>query len=294
VRLITVPSTIAPTQERIEVTDVSNSKTMLVPGATLRYDVVGAGPVLLLIHGGIADSAMLKGLAGILANRYTIVTYDRRGYGDSPLEDPGQEQSVELHADDAHRLLSTIATEPANLLGLSSGAFIGLELAGRHPEQVRTAVAFEPPIAELLTDREQLRGESQEVYETYRRDGAQAAMARFTAMVQGDSDSAPAVPPGDPTPEMLELMARLGRNAEFFFAHEFLQFASWLPNIDALRSIRTAIGGGEASGTQAARRAANALAERLGTDVIEFPGDHGGLMTQPEAFAARLHSVLRG
>jgi pimeloyl-ACP methyl ester carboxylesterase len=215
------------------VTDVSNATAVGVPGATLRYDVVGAGPMLLLIHGGIADSAMLRGLAAVLADRFTVVTYDRRGYGDSPLEDPGQEQSIGLHADDAHRLLSSIATEPADVLGLSSGAFVGLELATQHPEQVRTVVAFEPPLTELLPDR-----------------------------------------------------------AEFFFAHELPQYDGWLPDFDALRPVQTVIGGGDASGTQPARRAADALAERVGTEVVEFPGDHGGLMTQPDAFAARLAEVL--
>jgi pimeloyl-ACP methyl ester carboxylesterase len=268
------------------VTDVSNATAVGVPGATLRYDVIGAGPMLLLIHGGIADSAMLRGIAGALADRFTVVTYDRRGYGDSPLEDPSQEQSIDLHADDAHRLLSSIATEPADVLGLSSGAFIALELATQRPEQVRRVVAFEPPLTELLTDREQLRTDREEIIDIFRRDGAQAAMAKFTTMVQGDSEPEP------PGPEMLELMARLGRNAEFFFAHEFLQYDGWLPEIDALRPVQTVIGGGDASGTQPARRAADALAERLGTDVVEFPGDHGALMTQPDAFAARLVEVL--
>lgn len=273
-------------------TDVSNATAVGVPGATLRYDVIGAGPMLLLIHGGIADSAMLRGLAGVLADRFTVVTYDRRGYGDSPLEDPSQEQSIGLHADDAHRLLSSIATEPADALGLSSGAFIGLELATQHPEQVRRVVAFEPPLTELLTDREQLQTDREEIIDIYRRDGVQAAMAKFTTMVQGDSGAEPPVPPSDPSPEMLELMARMGRNAEFFFAHEFLQYDGWLPDFDALRPAQTVIGGGDASGTQPARRAADALAARLGTDVVEFPGDHGGLMTQPDAFAARLAEVL--
>jgi pimeloyl-ACP methyl ester carboxylesterase len=89
----------------------------------------------------------------------------------------------------------------------------------------------------------------------------------------------------------------MGRNAEFFFEHEYTQFGDWLPALDALREApgRIVIGGGEASGTQPARRAADALAERLGVQVAEFPGDHGsGIMEQPDAFAARLEAVLRG
>jgi hypothetical protein len=68
-------------------------------------------------------------------------------------------------------------------------------------------------------------------------------------------------------------------------------------DLDARREAagRIVIGGGEASGTQPARRTADALAERLGVQVAEFPGDHGsGVMEQPDAYAARLEGVLRG
>jgi pimeloyl-ACP methyl ester carboxylesterase len=278
------------------VIEATKAGALQVPGARLRYDVTGTGPVLLLVHGGIADSAMLKQFAALLASRHTVVTYDRRGYGDSPLDDPDQEQSVELHADDAHRLLAEITSEPADVVGFSSGAFIGLELVARHPEQVCTLVAFEPPITELLPDREWHRADGQEIYETYRRDGSGAAMARFTGVVEGESGPDSAGPSPDPTPEMLEFTARMGRNVEHFFAREFLPFGDWLPDVEALREApgRTVVGGGDASGTQPARRAADALAERLGAGVAEFPGDHAGAVTQPEAFAATLERALGG
>jgi pimeloyl-ACP methyl ester carboxylesterase len=278
-------------------TELENPTALRVPGASLHYELTGTGPVLLLIHGGVADSGILHDFAGRLADRHTVVAYDRRGYGGSALDGPDQQQSVELHADDAHRLLTELTDEPADVLGLSSGAFIGIELATRRPEQLRTLVAFEPPVVELLPDREWFHADGRETYEIYRREGAGAALAKFSNLVQDGSEAEPAGPPSDPDPEMLEFMARMGRNAEFFFEHEYMQFGDWLPDLDALREApgRIVIGGGEASGTQPARRAADALAERLGVQVAEFPGDHGsGIMEQPDAFAARLEAVLRG
>ena len=278
-------------------TDVSTTTAVRVPGASLQYEIAGTGPLLLLIHGGIADSSSLKDFAARLADRHTVVTYDRRGYGDSPLDDPDQEQSVELHADDAHRLLTELTAEPADVLGLSSGAFIGIELARRHPEQIRTLVAFEPPLVELLPDRETFHADGRETYELYRREGAGAALARFSSMVQDGSDAEPAAPPSEPDPQMQEFMARMGRNVEFFFGHEYMPFGGWLPDLDALRTTpaRIVIGGGEASGMQPARRAADAVAERLDVQVTEFPGDHGsGIMEQPDAFAGRLEDLVRG
>jgi pimeloyl-ACP methyl ester carboxylesterase len=49
-----------------------------VPGANLYYELRGSGPVLLLVCGGVYDAAGYAGLAEQLADRYTVVTYDRR------------------------------------------------------------------------------------------------------------------------------------------------------------------------------------------------------------------------
>src|SRR5262249_59794224 len=133
----------------------TKSNTLRVPGAALYYEVGGSGPVLLLICGGVYDAAGYAALAERLAGRYTVVTYDRRGNSRSPLDGPPAPQRIQVHGDDAHRVLSAVgvtASEPAHVFGNSSGAMIGLELAARHPEQVRTLVAHEPPIFELLPD----------------------------------------------------------------------------------------------------------------------------------------------
>jgi len=54
------------------------------------------------------------------------------------------------------------------------------------------------------------------------------------------------------------------------------------------------VGIGETSAGQLAHRAAVALAERLGTPPVTFPGDHGGFGSRPGQFAETLHKVLTG
>ena len=49
---------------------------------------------------------------------------------------------------------------------------------------------------------------------------------------------------------------------------------------------------GETSGEEIAPRSTLALAERLGTPAIPFPGDHAGFMGDPEGFAAAVRRVL--
>src|SRR3954451_5447831 len=98
-----VASSRAATPE--EHTMETTTNTLTVPGATLYYEVRGAGPVLLLICGGVYDGAGSAGLPDQLADRYTLVTYDRRGNSRSPLHSRRERQSIKVHADDARRIL---------------------------------------------------------------------------------------------------------------------------------------------------------------------------------------------
>jgi pimeloyl-ACP methyl ester carboxylesterase len=281
--------------------------TLKVPGASLYYEIRGSGPVLLLICGGVYDAAGYAGLAGQLAGRYTVVAYDRRGNSRSPLDGPPEQQRIEVHGDDAHRVLAAVGVtsgEPAHVFGNSSGAIIGLELAARHPEQVRTVVAHEPPIFELLPDRDHWRTVIRDVADTFGKQGAGPAGEVLNAALQmsgggPEDDRAPGggpAPQGEPDPETMQMMARIGQNMVFFIGYEVPPFARYTPDIAALRAspVRVVMAVGEASHGEPPYRAAFAVAERLGTEPAVFPGDHGGFGSEPVAFAAKLHAVLKG
>jgi pimeloyl-ACP methyl ester carboxylesterase len=291
-----------------------------VPGACLYYQVEGSGPVLLLICGGVYDAAAYAGLVEQLADRHTVITYDRRGNSRSRLDRAPEEQSIAVHGDDAHRLLSAVGVttdEPAYVFGNSSGAMIGLELAARHPEQVRTLVAHEPPIFELLADRDYWRTVIQGVREAFRDEGPARAGevlgAGFASMggepADGRAHADPEAsaegperipggaeaPRGEPDPEAIEMLARLEKNMEFFIGYEVPPFAKFTPDIAALRasSVRVVAAVGDASPARNPEyRGALAVAEQLGTQPVVFPGDHGGFGNRHEAFAARLQEVL--
>lgn len=266
--------------------------TLKVPGATIQYSVQGSGPVLLLIPGAPADSSAYFGLAGFLADKYTIVTYDPRGYGDSPLDGPAGDQQVEVHADDARRVLEAVTDEPADILACSGGALIALSLVASHPDKVRTLVAHEPPAVELLPDNAKWREVFQGVYDTYKTAGAGPAMGQFIVAVGGEPPDPSSF--GEPTPEMLAFMERMNKNVEFFLAHALLPFLRKAPDVEAVKAAPTKVIvlGGEASTGQVAYDSAVALAKGLGTDVVTVPGDHQGFMTHTEGFATTVHKVL--
>ncbi|MFF3444553.1 alpha/beta fold hydrolase [Streptosporangium sp. NPDC002721] len=277
------------------------TNTLKVPGATLYHETRGSGPVLLLICGGIYDAARYAELAQRLADRYTVVTYDRRGNSRSPLDGPPESQSIETHADDAHRVLveaGVTADEPAYVFGNSSGAIIGLELAARHPEQVRVLVSHEPPLFELLPDRDRWRDVIRDVEEAFAKEGAGAAMRAFATGFDRTGheheEAATHGERGEPTPEMAEAMARMEKNTEFFIGYEVPPFVGYLPDVDALRSssTRVVMVAGEESEGQPPYRASFVVAEQIGGRHVMFPGDHGAFGTRPEAFAAKLDEVL--
>src|SRR5215471_11451037 len=94
---------------------------LTVPGASLYYEVSGSGPVLLMIPGSPADTYDFVRIAPLLADRYTVVAYDWRGFSRSRLADPPQDVPIEVLADDARHLLLATGTEPAYVFGSSGG-----------------------------------------------------------------------------------------------------------------------------------------------------------------------------
>ena len=263
-----------------------------VPSARLYYERRGNGPLLLMI-GSPMDSTGFAPLASALADHYTVVTYDPRGIANSSHEDTSEDVTPAQQADDVHRLLAALGGEPADLFGSSGGAVVGLALVTAHPDQVRTLVAHEPPVVELLPDAAQLRAQIDDIYDTHRVEGADKAMQKFMAhagLGAGPAQQADA-PRWEPSPEQL---ARMRATTEHFLAHLLRPTTRYRPDIQALRaaSTRIVVAGGATSKGQLANRTAVALADQLGTTVVDFPGDHGGFLAFPEQFGRLLDRVL--
>jgi clorobiocin/coumermycin A biosynthesis protein CloN7/CouN7 len=258
----------------------------------LYYVRRGSGPLLLLI-GSPMDSGGFTPLASALADRYTVVTYDPRGIANSSREDTSEDVTPPQQADDVHRLLSALGGGPADVFGSSGGAVVGLALVTAHPDQVRTLVAHEPPLVELLADAAQLRAQIEDIYDTSRVEGAEKAMQKFMAhagLGEGPARAADA-PRWEPSPEQL---ARMRATTDQFLAHLLRPTTRYRPDIEALRaaSTRIVVAGGATSKGQLANRTAVALADQLGTTVVDFPGDHGGFLALPEQFGRVLDQVL--
>jgi pimeloyl-ACP methyl ester carboxylesterase len=269
-------------------------ETLKVPGANLYYEVRGSGPVLLMMPGGPADATAFRKIAGQLAPHYTVVTYDPRGLSRSKLESPlDEERIVELFADDVHRLLAAVGKEKADVFASSGGAVIALELAARHSKQLNTVVSHEPPSPMLQPDPARVRAVMEEITATYSSAGIGPAVQIFSDLTRSGP---PPAPEGQPTPEMLEDMARMQGNMDLFFGPYVLAIARYEPDFAALKaaSCRIVAAVGDESRGELAHDGGLALAKRLGTQAVVFPGAHGGFDSHATEFAAKLREVLEG
>lgn len=279
--------------------------TLKVPGATIYYEVRGAGPILLIIPGGPQDAGVFSGLSGALAGRYTVVTYDPRGNSRSRFDGDPEELDLDVQADDAALLIEAAGGGPAYVFGTSGGAQIGLSLAARHPERVRTLVAHEPPAIMLLDDPAEALAADQEIYDAYRRDGVDAAMGKFFAM-NGLEEAAEQQPEGgsqqhegpslDMPPEAAETFARVSGNFEYWLAHGMRPLSLYVPDVARLRhgKPRIVVALGEQSVGQPIYAMGMALTRKLASKPASFPGDHMGFDAHAEDFAETLHRALTG
>lgn len=287
-------------------TDDPATHRLDVTGGQLYYEVRGSGPLLLVI-GQPMTSAPFGPLADLLADHHTVVTYDPHGLGASTVDDPSLDVTPEIQADDLARLVDAVGGGPADVFASSGGAVAALAFAAHHPAQVRTLVAHEPPVTELLPDAPHVWAVIDDIEDAYRADGSGAAWAQFVSLVIHDGlVTADGVPPAtwapqagaepDTTEETSAPSEKQLADDELFFLRMLKPFTRYEPAVDALRSggPRMVIAVGEASRGEVAPRSALALAERLGTSPAIFPGDHAGFMADPESFAHTLSRVLAG
>jgi pimeloyl-ACP methyl ester carboxylesterase len=281
--------------------------TLDAPGAVLHYDVrsndSSTQPVLLII-GSPMGAAGFGTLAGHFADR-TVVTYDPRGAERSKRTDDAPESTPDEHADDLHRVISALDAGPVDIFASSGGAVNALALVAKHPEQVRTLVAHEPPAAQELPDREAALAACADIRQTYLRSGFGPAMAKFIAIVsyEGPIPAGFADQPG-PDPANFGLPAGDdGSRNDPLLGQNIVSCTHYRHDFGALRAAptRVVMGAGAASGQMLTGRAAVAVAGRLGTAPVIFPGGHDGFLGgeygstgEPDAFAATLRTVLSG
>lgn len=116
-------------------------------GTDFYYEAAGSGPPLILLHAGIADSRMWDAQVPALAEAFTVIRYDLRGFGRTPPV-PGPF----AHHDDLRALLDHLGVARAALLGCSQGSRVALDFALTQPARVERLVLSSPAIGGFRYD----------------------------------------------------------------------------------------------------------------------------------------------
>jgi pimeloyl-ACP methyl ester carboxylesterase len=125
------------------------STTTSKDGTAIAYQRAGSGPPLIVVDGALCSRAFgpSQKLSPLLAQHFTVFTYDRRGRGQSGDTQP---YSPAREVEDIAALIQ-VAGGSASLLGLSSGGALTLEAAASSLA-VDHAIAYEPPYVNLNGD----------------------------------------------------------------------------------------------------------------------------------------------
>ncbi|MGC5010072.1 alpha/beta fold hydrolase [Streptosporangium sp. DT93] len=281
-----------------------DSKTTVTAGslrvsdATLYYEVRGSGPLVVLV-GAPMHAVSFAPLADLLATDHTVLTTDPRGVNRSTLDDPEQDSTAPMRADDLSRLLTHLDAGPAAVFGSSGGAVSALALAVAHPALVHTVIAHEAPLNEVLDDREERHAAVEDIVATYASGDVGGAWAKFLKnanIEMPEFDESEDAPASSPSPEALaQADPQQAVDERFWFLHEMRGSTGWKPDIAALRDgpVRIVVGVGEESAGQFCDLTSSALATALGTKPTLFPGGHIAFTEIPDVFASRVREVLR-
>jgi pimeloyl-ACP methyl ester carboxylesterase len=145
-------------------------------------------------HGATGDDGHFDALADLLADEFTVVSYDRRGNGRSPVATGWQTTSPEEQADDAAALLAALGTGPAAVFGTSGGGVFALCLLVRHPELVRGLILHEPGLYALVDNFDSVRAPIRALVEDAKQAGGVPCLAgapgrkrRWPSLLRRDS-----------------------------------------------------------------------------------------------------------
>jgi len=250
--------------------------------------VRGDGP-LVVLAGAPMDADSFAGLADLLAVDHTVLTTDPRGIKRSSVRDREAPSTPQQRAADLARLIEHVGVGPAALaVGSSGGAVSVLALAEEHPDSVAVVIAHEPPLLEILPDRDELVAATEDMLATFETGDRLATFRRFMAIANLElpDEVVEMMVSADATPQELA-------DEAFQYRNMYRGTVGFRPDIARLKAVstRVLVGLGEDSTGELCDRSSRALADLLGTTPTMFPGGHIGFATDPAAFETRLRKI---
>jgi len=268
-------------------TDTVRTGAVEANGTDLYHEIRGDGPPVVCIVGGGGDAFTFEAIAELLADTYTVVTYDRRGNSRSPRPPGWTRTTTAEQADDCAALIETLGLERPVVFGSSAGGTILVSLIERHVPLIRGAIVHEPGLSAVSPKAAEARALLEKIAsDGMTAGGPAAAMERTFRWLLGDElfESVPS-----------DVRSRVRDNGEVLFGVERPGMSSFEPNADALASASIPVHaayGEDNEGTAAWWEGAAWVSRATGGPLHVFPGGHTAFMDRPAEFTEALRPIL--
>ncbi|RYP77572.1 hypothetical protein DL769_003378 [Monosporascus sp. CRB-8-3] len=253
-------------------------------GCDLHYWYQGMGPMIIFVPGGNGHGRQYNPIIEALSDRFTCVTFDRRGMTASKVDiskrlNPGQQ------ARDIRAVIKAMGFDKSIVFGSSLGGILGYVLALDHPEIIEHLITHEPPLSSLLPNHSAIFEWYLKIIEARDTKGWEAADAIFQQGLVGyKEDERDGRPCAHPERE----------NSVNFFENELETVASYTPNLHRIKENGTSVGimTGELSGDAFYALSTYEQAKILDCPRHDVPGYHQGFENRVEEFVPYFLNML--
>lgn len=143
-------------------------------GVDLYFEETGEGPAIIWLHEFAADFRTWEPQVRRFSRDYRCVTLNARGYPPSAVPESAADYGLEHQRDDVVRLMDHLGVEQAHLVGLSMGAYTGLQVLLAHPQRVRSLVFSSGGSGSVAAMREEFLRDTREGAQRILLDGMEA------------------------------------------------------------------------------------------------------------------------
>lgn len=269
-----------------------------IDNTLLNIEKVGAGPLLILVPGANGTGDIFRGAVAGLKDNFTVLTFDRRGYGASVLTNSLPTEAADF--DNRYRLLTDASDvielakafspdAPSYLFGTSSGSIVAAQAFALAPDQFKKIAIHESPIMTVTA-------ENKDAYNDQVALVAKALQGNFGMIQQlfADMHVAPLDaqmmgmnPNVAPDPAKMQSML-------YWLKYEVLQYTGqtidW--EIFAANRKKVVLLNGTDSIGFLPQAITKAIGDRIGVPVQAIAGAHLGYAQKPVEFAVTLMDVL--
>lgn len=246
----------------------------------LHCRIYGEGEqTLLLIHGACVDADFFHDTAELLSKYYTVITYDRRGYGRN---DDCENHSLQAQAEDIHRIVEE-AGGHVSIIAHSAGTIPAMKYAIAYPETIEKCILYEPIASRIVKDDTYYIETLEKTEEKIRNRKYMGAVSLFMTLM-GNKDRR-AREARD------EELRHVSKNCRNFILNEFHEMYFELTEAQKI-TVPVWIGLGEQSMHTAREEMAMYLKEQMQCPLLYFPGGHNCPFDLPKEFSYLVKGIL--